>query len=732
MDEFVEDARLHGEELSGKDKMWMRMNVDEQAAAAVLGYNAASWDAGATPPACTQLWKELRRQPAQLAAAQTLGYTESDWDAELHAVELPARPPPEVAAATSAPPRSGGSFAVAPASGDGVWRAYNGTVLILSDKSGTGYKGVCQRGENRFAVTFHGKCEGSFATAVEAAVKYKELVSAEGGEDAEEEPPAAPAAAAAKPSAVPSAVASSRPGSSQGGKAAGAKAAGKPMAPPPPPKPAVAAAASSSERPPIATKSCGLKLHLSPGSHTGYKGVGKQNSGSGKQYQAHLGHGPGSSLGYFATAVEAAVAYARKVKALREAAASALKAGGGKGAASSAPKGGGAKRAKAAAEPSSKPPPAKRPKEGGKASKAEEEEEEGADGDGDGDGEGEEAAGAAEEAAEAEAEFEDQACNKCGRTGDAFRMLLCDGPGCTVAQHTYCCDPPLHVAPAGDWFCFGCSLKSQPTHQLTGRQQMKYLQQLEEARIAEEQRKVEEEARQAELAKLPAAARGGSSSAATSIASGSNGSSSNGGAGASASGGGGGGGGGSSSGGGQRKRKAEDGGSGAARANGPQGSRSKAAAVEEGDDDDEGGSHAQRSYGPGMPPYVPPVPEAGGLKLFLSEKSNTGYLKVSTEASDHKKTNRFRAFRIAHPKQGCFIGRYATATDAAVEVARDIRQRGIPRRTLQAALDRGLKGQELIDAVEAARSKAAAKAKARSSKANGEADAEGADEDDEE
>ena len=99
---------------------------------------------------------------------------------------------------------------------------------------------------------------------------------------------------------------------------------------------------------------------------------------------------------------------------------------------------------------------------------------------------------------------------------------------------------------------------------------------------------------------------------------------------------------------------------------------------------------------------------------------------MSTDACDHKKTNRFRAFRIAHPKSGCFIGRYATATEAAIQVAQDVRQRGIPRRTLQAALDKGLKGSELIEAVERARGKAAARANARSGEA-----AEAGDEDEE-
>ena len=59
------------------------------------------------------------------------------------------------------------------------------------------------------------------------------------------------------------------------------------------------------------------------------------------------------------------------------------------------------------------------------------------------------------------------------------------------------------------------------------------------------------------------------------------------------------------------------------------------------------------------------------------------------------------------------VGRYATAVEAAVHVARDVRERGIPRRALQAALDKGIKGQELIDVVEEARAKAQLKAQAK-------------------
>ena len=73
---------------------------------------------------------------------------------------------------------------------------------------------------------------------------------------------------------------------------------------------------------------------------------------------------------------------------------------------------------------------------------------------------------------------EDVACSKCGRKGDALRMLLCDGEGCTRAEHIYCCDPPLLVAPVGNWYCAACRVRRQATSGMTGRQQMRYLQEL--------------------------------------------------------------------------------------------------------------------------------------------------------------------------------------------------------------------------------------------------------------
>jgi hypothetical protein len=144
----------------------------------------------------------------------------------------------------------------------------------------------------------------------------------------------------------------------------------------------------------------------------------------------------------------------------------------------------GKRKASSAQPPPAQPPPAKRRSAKAKANEDEDEQQPQRQ------AESEEASGAAEEAAEAE--LVNFACNKCLRTGDACSMLLCDGLECDVALHTYCCDPPLAVAPAGDWYCFVCSTKRQATHQLTGRQQMRYLRQLEDARRAEEARRADE------------------------------------------------------------------------------------------------------------------------------------------------------------------------------------------------------------------------------------------------
>ena len=203
-----------------------------------------------------------------MEAAETLGYTEVEWDAELEALE---------AAWEGASPRGGvapananSTTAFASSSSDALFTNSEGAVLILSNKSGTGYKGVCQRGENRFAVTYKGKCEGSYGTPVEAAVRYAHLIATEGGEGPELLPPPLPSKAPPTMKALPpksklvppapAAAASSSSArkskdttkdSTKGAVVGGLAAKG---------------AFSAAAAPTHVTKACGLKLHLSPGS----------------------------------------------------------------------------------------------------------------------------------------------------------------------------------------------------------------------------------------------------------------------------------------------------------------------------------------------------------------------------------------------------------------------------------------------------------------------------------
>ena len=70
----------HAQELKAKELMWTDMLPAEQAAAILLGWNAAMWDEGETPACVDMHWAEL--SVAEVGAATTMGYTEEDWDAE--------------------------------------------------------------------------------------------------------------------------------------------------------------------------------------------------------------------------------------------------------------------------------------------------------------------------------------------------------------------------------------------------------------------------------------------------------------------------------------------------------------------------------------------------------------------------------------------------------------------------------------------------------------------------
>ena len=52
--------------------------------------------------------------------------------------------------------------------------------------------------------------------------------------------------------------------------------------------------------------------------------------------------------------------------------------------------------------------------------------------------------------------MEDAACIVCGKTDNGAEMLLCDGCDTAGAHHLSCLNPPLEVAPEGEWFCPDC------------------------------------------------------------------------------------------------------------------------------------------------------------------------------------------------------------------------------------------------------------------------------------
>ena len=57
-------------------------------------------------------------------------------------------------------------------------------------------------------------------------------------------------------------------------------------------------------------------------------------------------------------------------------------------------------------------------------------------------------AGAVAPAPDDPADTNDDFCRQCGGGGD---LLLCDR--CDRSYHMYCLDPPLEVAPEGEWHC---------------------------------------------------------------------------------------------------------------------------------------------------------------------------------------------------------------------------------------------------------------------------------------
>ena len=63
--------------------LWTELTTEERAAATVLQYEEASWDAGETPFVCSVPWKQL--STCEQSAAVVLGYDEESWKRELDA-----------------------------------------------------------------------------------------------------------------------------------------------------------------------------------------------------------------------------------------------------------------------------------------------------------------------------------------------------------------------------------------------------------------------------------------------------------------------------------------------------------------------------------------------------------------------------------------------------------------------------------------------------------------------
>ncbi|EOD04081.1 hypothetical protein EMIHUDRAFT_466286 [Emiliania huxleyi CCMP1516] len=202
-----------------------------------------------------------------------------------------------------------------------------GLRLHLSSSSSTGYMGVTEPSSGRFRAQHSvGGTEvylGTFDTVVEAAVAYARAKAGKaGGPERAAEEAGAAEGGEAEGMEVEQAEEAEAEGSAGGekGETAGEDEEGETAekeaeagsacstASPPPPPPTHREAALAT---PLATEAEGLRLHLSSSNVTGYMGVTEPSSG---RFRAqHRAGGRQVSLGTFATAVEAAVAYARAV-----------------------------------------------------------------------------------------------------------------------------------------------------------------------------------------------------------------------------------------------------------------------------------------------------------------------------------------------------------------------------------------------------------------------------------
>ena len=306
-----------------------------------------SVDRGSTRTGLVLVWNERRHQCALLVERLNPPAPPSTGAAQ--AID----PPGTVTPVGTPVPQTVTARQAAVADTMAVRTEAEGLRLHLSSRNSNGYWGVHRQGGRFVAQQWLGGknvCLGVFGTAVEAAVAYARAVG-------EYQPPAVATEAeglrlhlssrnrtgykgvhihkwlmaSAERMDAPPRVLLGLPFFAQVGRnvlgsyataveaaVAYARAVGEYTPPPPPPAAAEPAAAPAAAEPttqipvtqaPVAAEAEGVRLHLSSRSSTGYLGVRKSYAG---RFRAeHRAGGKRDYLGSYATAVEAAVAYAR-------------------------------------------------------------------------------------------------------------------------------------------------------------------------------------------------------------------------------------------------------------------------------------------------------------------------------------------------------------------------------------------------------------------------------------
>ena len=259
--------------------------------------------------------------------------------------------------------------------------AFDGLMLHLSAFNATGYKGVFRQAQadrkKCYRVYRRGKFLGYFMTALEGAIAYARCKMAE------TEASAAAEGAADNDERV------------------------------------------EAELEEVVEEAMGIRLHLSARSSTGYLGVSRLQRNRKRPFSARLTRGGDTIwLGHFATACEAAVAYAQH-------------AGGAHGDSVAGSDSLPAESSTRPADVANAPVPAVAAIMSGTSASTHSEV-------------------FAGEAGQTTEEPDDAPCLVCGKTCDPAHTLLCDGIGCGRAYHLYCLQPPLTAVPQGKWLCPLC------------------------------------------------------------------------------------------------------------------------------------------------------------------------------------------------------------------------------------------------------------------------------------